>query len=206
MATIYQRIKVKTIFGTAKDNDYTDANSNCVIGLSYTQTGSSQYSLNSYLYDISDDGATYKELQGGWTSNFQQYGGYPWQTSCAEVPGKLFNDSNAFKINGKIMFLHLDLEDEYNKQIQAHPGQDEIKLLSDNDILDLTGKIDFTTTKGIYVYLPDENGESNGITLKVPTNCLYVYSPVLTQQDSAHVQATMLKNRQIKFLKAGNAQ
>lgn len=206
MATIYQRIKIKTIFGTTKDNDYTDANSDCVIGLSYTQTGSSQYSLNSYLYDISDDGATYKELQGRWASNFQQYGGYPWSSICADVPGRLFNDSNAFKINGKTMFLHLDLKDEYNKQVQAHPGQDEIKLLSDSYTLDLTGKIDLTTTKGVYVYLPDETGETSGVTLKIPKNCLYVYSPVLTQQDSAHMQATMLKNRNIKFLKAGNAQ
>ena len=206
MATIYQRIKIKTIFGTAKDNDYTDANIDCVIGLSYTQTGSSQYSLNSYLYDISDEDATYKELQGGWTSNFQQYGGYPWSSICADVPGRLFNDSNAFKINGKTMFLHLDLEDEYNKQVQAHPGQDEIKLLSDSDTLDLTGMIDLTTTKGAYVYLPDGNGGTSGVTLKIPTNCLYVYSPVLAQQDSAHAQATMLKNRQVKFLKVGNAQ
>lgn len=206
MATIYQRIKIKTIFGTAKDNDYTDANSDCVIGLSYTQTDSSQYEVNSYLYDISDNGATYKELQGGWTSNFQQYGGYPWSSICADVPGGLFNENNACKINGKTMFLHLDLEDEYNKQVQAHPGQDEIKLLSDSDTLDLTGKIDLTTTKGAYVYLPDGTGDTSGVTLKIPMNCLYVYSPVLTQQDSAHVQATMLKNRQIKFLKAGNAQ
>lgn len=204
MATIYQRFKIKTIFGTVKDNDYTDANSDCVIGLSYTQTGSSQYSLNSFLYDISDDGATYKESP--LASGEAQYGGWPWSSICVDVPGRLFNDNNAFKINGKTMFLHLDLEDEYNKQVQAHPGENDIKLLSDNDIVDLTGKIDFNTTKGIYVYLPDENGETTGVNLKIPTNCLYVYSPVLTQQDSAHVQATMLKNRQIKFLKAGNAQ
>ena len=204
MATIYQRIKIKTIFGTDKNNNYDDSGGDCVIGLSYTQTGSSQYSLNSYLYDISDDGATYKEspLAMGETS----YGGWPWSSICVDAPGRLFNDNNAFKINGKIMFLHLDLEDEYNKQVQAHPGQDVIKLLSDSGIVDLTGKIDFNTTKGIYVYLPDDTGETSGVTLKIPTNCLYVYSPVLAQQDSAHVQATMLKNRQIKFLKAGNAQ
>ena len=206
MATIYQRIKIKAIFGTDKNNIYDDSGGDCVIGLSYTQTGSSQYSLNSYLYDISDDGATYKELQGGWTSNFQQYGGYPWSAICADVPGRLFNDSNAFKINGKTMFLHLDLEDEYNKQVQAHPGQDVIKLLPDNDIVDLTGKIDFNTTKGISLNVPDGNGGTSSVSLKIPMNCLYVYSPVLAQQDSAHVQATMLKNRQIKFLKAGNAQ
>lgn len=206
MTTIYQRIKIKTIFGTDKSNNYDDSGGDCVIGLSYTRTGPSQYSLNSYLYDISDDGATYKELQGGWTSNFQQYGGYPWSSICADVPGRLFNDSNAFKINGKTMFLHLDLEDEYNKQIQAHPGQDEIKRLSDNDIVDLTGKIDFNTTKGVSIYVPDGNGGTSGVNLKIPMNCLYVYSPVLAQQDSAHVQATMLKNRQVKFLKAGNAQ
>ncbi len=203
MATIYQRIKIKAIFGNNKSDNYDDSGGDCVIGLSYTQTGSSQYSLNSYLYDVSDDGATYKESQ--LASGEAQYGGWPWSSICVDVPGRLFNDNNAFKINGKIMFLHLDLEDEYYKQIQAHPGENEIKLLSDNDIVDLTGKIDFNTTKGIYVYLPDETGEISGVTLKIPTNCLYVYSPVLAQQDSAHVQATMLKNRQIKFLKAGNA-
>lgn len=204
MATIYQRIKIKAIFGNDKNNIYDDSGGDCVIGLSYTQTGSSQYSLNSYLYDISDDGATYKEspLAAGEVS----YGGWPWSSICVDVPGRLFNDANAFKINGKTLFLHLDLEDEYNKQVQAHPGQDVIKLLSDNDIVDLTGKIDFNTTKGIYVYLPDETGETSGVNLKIPMNCLYAYSPVLAQQDSAHVQATMLKNRQIKLLKAGNAQ
>lgn len=204
MATIYQRIKIKVIFGTGKDNDYIDSNSDFVIGLSYTQTGSSQYGLSSYLYDISDDGATYKESSRSTGENL--YGGYPWSSLCVDLPGRLFNDNNAFKINGKAMILHLDLEDEYNKQIQAHPGENEIKLLSDSDIVDLTGQIDLTTTKSIYVYLPDENGEINGVSLKIPTNCLYVYSPVLAQQDSAHVQTTMLKNRQIKFLKAGNAQ
>ena len=204
--TIYQRIKIKTIFGTDKNNNYDDSGGDCAIGLSYTQTGSSQYTLNSYLYDISDDGATYKELQGGWTSDFQQYGGYPWQSICADVPGGLFNDSNAFKINGKIMFLHLDLEDEYKKQVQAHPGQNVIKLLSDNDIVDLTGEIDFNTTKGISTYVPGGNGGTSSVSIKIPMNCIYVYSPVLAQQDSAHVQTMMLKNQQIKFLKAGNAQ
>lgn len=204
MATIYQRIKVKTIFGTDKNNNYDDSGGDCVIGLSYTQTGSSQYGLNSYLYDISDDGATYKESP--LATGEYQYGGYPWSSISVDVPGRLFDDSNAFKINGKVMILHIDLEDEYNKQVQAHPGQDVIKLLSDNDIVDLTGKIDFNTTKSISLNVPDENGGTSSVNLKIPMNCLYVYSPVLVQQDSAHVQATMLKNRQIKFIKVGNAQ
>ena len=104
------------------------------------------------------------------------------------------------------MFLCLDLKDEYNKQVQAHPGQDVIKLLSDNDIVDLTGKIDFNTAKGVLIDVPDGNGGTSSVNIKIPMNCLYVYPPVLAQQDSAHVQATMLKNRQVKFLKAGNAQ
>lgn len=204
MTTIYQRIKIKAIFGTDKNNNYDDSGGDCVIGLSYTQTGSSQYGLNSYLYDISDDGATYKESP--LTTGEYQYGGYPWSLISVDVPGRLFNDSNAFKINGKVMILNIDLEDEYTKQVQAHPGQDVIKLLSDNDIVDLTGKIDFNTTKSIPLSVPDGNGGTSSVSIKIPMNCLYVYSPVLAQQDSAHVQATMLKNRQIKFLKAGNAQ
>lgn len=200
MATIYQRVKLRPVFGTDKDNDYRDSDAGFVIGLSYTQTGTSQYSLISYLYDISDDGATYKESTLSTGDN--QYGGYPWSSICADLPGRLFNDNNAFKINGNTMFIHIDLEDEYNKQVQAHPGQDTIKLLSDNDIVDLTGKTDYDTTKGVWVNMPG----TSGITIKIPLNCMYVYSPVMAQQDSAHVQATMLKNQQIRFLKAGNAQ
>lgn len=211
MATIYQKVKLRVLTDTSTENDTYTYGAGVVIALSYKErtSGSNEYDLISYLYDVTEDGKSYKEIPAmRYGMSLYQFAGYPWQNLCCTIPGRLFNDNNQHKLDdAQNIFMNVDISDEYKKQVQAHPGQDVIKLLSKEDIVDLTEKVDWTKKSQITpTDTIDENGVTGQVTLKVPTNSILVYSPAFRQKKNPSTTFQMNKTRTIKFLKAGKAQ